>query len=107
VVATPVTDKDATGHNILGVCSIAPHVARENSNESIRAQQRPHGDRYHAARLSSLVRRATGEGSLRANGCSNLQDGVNWDNQYKQVDSVVLLVNFKNILVNTKHLKVR
>src|SRR5262249_2590429 len=47
VVAAPVTDKDATGHNILGVCSIR-HVARENSNGSIRAQQRPHGDRYHA-----------------------------------------------------------
>ena len=40
VVAAPVIDKDATGHNVLGVCSIAPHVARENSMESIRAQQR-------------------------------------------------------------------
>jgi hypothetical protein len=32
VVATPVIDKDATGHNILHVRSIAPDL-RENSME--------------------------------------------------------------------------
>src|SRR5262249_40432661 len=34
VVAAPVIDKDATGHNILGVCSMALHVAREISMEA-------------------------------------------------------------------------
>jgi hypothetical protein len=53
VVAAPVIDKDATGHNVLGVCSIAPHVARENSMESIRAQQRRMAT-YHAAACLSL-----------------------------------------------------
>jgi hypothetical protein len=53
VVAAPVIDKDATGHNVLGVCSIAPHVARENSMESICAQQRRMVT-YHAAACLSL-----------------------------------------------------
>ena len=37
VVAAPVIDKDATGHNVLGVCSIALHVARENSTTRLMA----------------------------------------------------------------------
>ena len=34
VVVASVIDKDATDQKILGVCSIAPHVARENSMEA-------------------------------------------------------------------------
>jgi hypothetical protein len=39
----PVIDKDATGHNILGVCSIAPHVARDNSIHAQQCRMAAHG----------------------------------------------------------------
>jgi hypothetical protein len=75
VVAAPVIDKDATGHNILGVCSIAPHVARENSMEAsaIRAQQRPQGDPPPRSPPIFAYSDATGKSSVRANGCSDFQ----------------------------------
>jgi hypothetical protein len=44
VVAAPVIDKDATGHNILGVCSIARNVARRRTAKSGRRQFR--GSRF-------------------------------------------------------------
>ena len=73
VVAAPVTDKDATGHKILGVCSIAPHVARENSMEASACSGARMATDTTLPALSSRLRRATGKSSLRANGCSNLQ----------------------------------
>jgi hypothetical protein len=84
VILAPVIDKDATRHKILGLCSIAPHVARENSMEAsaidrisgtgrLRGRSRtlvPGQNQLHTNRIHlEVTRNANSPGELASRTC--------------------------------------